>query len=218
VTVALRRSARARRLTLRVSRRDGAAVLTLPQRLPLGQALRFLAEREGWLRAALAALPRPERPGPGDVLPVEGRLRPIRQAAQARVALTPEAILLPQDGRPAGPRLAGLLKTIARDRLAAACDRHAQTLGVRFGSITLRDTRSRWGSCSTTGNLMFSWRIAMAPPEVLDYLAAHEVAHLARMDHSPAFWALVARICPGWKAARAWLRAEGDRLLAVDFT
>jgi len=124
---------------------------------------------------------------------------------------------LPADGRPAGPRLAAFLKATARDRLAALCDSHAAVLGKQFGRITLRDTRSRWGSCSSQGDLMFSWRIAMAPPEVIDYLAAHEVAHLARMDHSPAFWTIVARLCPGHAAARAWLRREGDRLQRVKF-
>jgi predicted metal-dependent hydrolase len=101
---------------------------------------------------------------------------------------------------------------LARDRLAAACDRHAQRLGRRPAALVLRDTRSRWGSCSAQGVLMFSWRLAMAPPAVLDYVAAHEVAHLAEMNHSRAFWATVARLLPDHAAPRAWLRAEGGAL------
>ena len=111
-----------------------------------------------------------------------------------------------------GPRLGAFLRATARDRLAAACDRHAGTLGRPYRRLTLRDTRSRWGSCTAGGDLMFSWRLVMAPPEVLDYVAAHEVAHLARMDHSPAFWAVVAGLCPAHEGPRAWLRERGGEL------
>jgi predicted metal-dependent hydrolase len=85
-------------------------------------------------------------------------------------------------------------------------------LGRRFSRLSLRDTRSRWGSCSSRGGLSYSWRLILAPPDVLDYVAAHEVAHLAEMNHSPAFWALVARLCPGYQAPRGWLRREGAGL------
>src|SRR5690606_32603283 len=113
--------------------------------------------------------------------------------------------------------LMGWLKALARDRLAAAADRHAATLGRGYRSLVLRDTRSRWGSCAADGRLMFSWRLAMAPPEVLDYVAAHEVAHLAEMNHSPAFWAVVERLMPDHRAPRAWLRAEGAALHRWNF-
>ena len=93
--------------------------------------------------------------------------------------------------------------------------RHSATLGVKAKSITMRDTTSRWGSCSSSGALNFSWRIIMAPPEVLDYLAAHEVAHLREMNHSDRFWALVAETCPNFEAHKAWLRTHGTGLHAV---
>jgi predicted metal-dependent hydrolase len=108
--------------------------------------------------------------------------------------------------------VAAFLRALARDRLAAASDRHAARLGRGFGRLTLRDTRSRWGSCSSAGDLMFSWRLVMAPPEVLDYVAAHEVAHLAHMHHGPAFWAEVRRLYGDHRAARGWLRREGAAL------
>jgi len=217
VSVELTHSARARRLTLRVSRLDGRVTLTLPRRLAMAQALEFLAGREGWLRGQLARQPAVQTPGPGGFMLWLGQDVPLRAGPVRHPEWQDGALILPDDGRPAGPRLVALLKASARDRLAGACDRYARALGCSFTRITLRDTRSRWGSCSSAGALMFSWRIAMAPPEVIDYLAAHEVAHLARMDHSPAFWAIVARLCPGYKAARAWLRHEGDRLLRIDF-
>ncbi|MFN6979665.1 MAG: M48 family metallopeptidase, partial [Gemmobacter sp.] len=112
----------------------------------------------------------------------------------------------------AGARVAAFLRLLARDRLAAACDAHAARAGRRYVRLVLRDTRSRWGSCTAQGALMFNWRLAMAPPAVLDYVAAHEVAHLVRMDHSPAFWAEVERLRPGHAADRAWLRRHGGAL------
>ncbi|MBE0554766.1 MAG: M48 family metallopeptidase, partial [Rhodobacteraceae bacterium] len=94
---------------------------------------------------------------------------------------------------------------------------YAGLLGRRVTGITLRDTRSRWGSCTAAGRLMFSWRLIMAPPAVLDYVAAHEAAHLVEMNHSPAYWAVVGRIFPGWQAQRGWLRRHGPGLHALRF-
>ena len=97
--------------------------------------------------------------------------------------------------------------------LRAACDRHAAALGRSYQAIVLRDTRSRWGSCTSDGRLMFSWRLAMAPLAVLDYVAAHEVAHLRHMDHSPRFWAAVAGLVPDYAQHRDWLRRHDGRTL-----
>jgi predicted metal-dependent hydrolase len=127
------------------------------------------------------------------------------------------ALHLRMDDGQAGPRLRAWLKTAARRRLSAACDHYAARLGRPYTRLTLRDTRSRWGSCSAQGGLNFSWRLFMAPPDVLDYVAAHEVAHLAQMNHSPAFWAEVSRLFGPHETQRRWLRAEGAALHAVDF-
>ena len=104
------------------------------------------------------------------------------------------------------------LKHEARTALAPAVDHHAASLGVTPARLTLRDTRSRWGSCTARGDLMFSWRLIMAPPEVLDYVAAHEVAHLVEMNHSRAFWDTVARTCPGFEEPRRWLKQNAEAL------
>jgi hypothetical protein len=114
-------------------------------------------------------------------------------------------------------RIAAFLKVRARDRLAAASDHYAAQIGRKVVQISLRDTRSRWGSCTPDGALMYNWRLIMAPPAVLDYVAAHEVAHLIEMNHSPAFWAVVARIYPNWQVQRDWLKRNGAVLQAVRF-
>jgi predicted metal-dependent hydrolase len=109
------------------------------------------------------------------------------------------------------------LKKEARADLERLSRMHASSIGATIRSISMKDTRSRWGSCSTEGNLSFSWRIVMAPPQVIDYLAAHEVAHLKEMNHGPHFWALCRKLCPQMEEAKAWLKRHGSQLHAIDF-
>lgn len=214
--VTLRRHAGARRMTLRVSRRDGTVTLTLPRRMPQSQAQAFLHEQGDWLARTLAGLAPPRLARFGAVLPVEGRGLVLTPAAVRAPQVQGDTLLLPAARAP-GVAAAAFLRALAQARLTAASDRHAAALGRRYTAMALRDTRSRWGSCTDRGRLMYSWRLAMAPPEVLDYVAAHEVAHLAHMDHSPDFWAAVARLCPDYAARRAWLREHGSALHAWQF-
>jgi len=213
VAICLRRSARARRFSLRVSRIDATVTLTLPEGAAERDAMAFLKREEAWLRRTLAGLEH-RRGGMlayGDTLPVEGVPHVIAPGTGRLVAQVSGRLLVP-GGHAPGPAVAVFLRLRARERLTEATLRHAARLGRGFSRITLRDPRSRWGSCSGAGALMYSWRLIMAPPEVLDYVAAHEVAHLVEMNHGPAFWALVGDLCPGWRAGRIWLRGEGATL------
>lgn len=213
IAVVLRRSARARRLSLRLSQLDGRVTLTLPRRLPQAQALAFLVEKEGWLRRNLAKQSETVQVAAGALIPVEGIAREVRSGGPGRkVQLTPDCVLVSGDPARAAPRLLGHLKALARDRLAQASDVYAAKLGRPYDRLTLRDTRSRWGSCTSDGGLMYSWRLILAPPEVLTYVAAHEVAHLAEMNHSPAFWAVVSDLYGDWQGPRRWLRTHGADL------
>ena len=210
IAVVLRRSAQARQLTLRVPSIGGDPVLTAPRRAPRRSIDAFLLEREDWLRAALARTPQAVAIGEGTRLPVEGRMLSVTLEPRRGIAVAGECLRAP--AADPGGALRAWLRQIARDRLASATARHAAVLGVPVGRLTLRDPRSRWGSCTSEGNLMFSWRLVMAPPAILDYVAAHEVAHLVEMNHSADFWAVVTRLCPGWQVQRDWLRAEGAAL------
>ncbi|MEN8893803.1 MAG: M48 family metallopeptidase, partial [Planktotalea arctica] len=116
-----------------------------------------------------------------------------------------------------GARTQACLKLRARDRLAQASDHYAGKMGKPYTRLTIRDTRSRWGSCSSAGALMYSWRLILCPPEVLDYVAAHEVAHLAEMNHSSAFWDTVTRLHGPYTAPRNWLRTHGSSLHSYRF-
>lgn len=212
VAVTLRHSTRARRLSLRVSGLDGAVTLTVPRGVSEAEALRFARSREEWLRRALASQPECVGIAEGATLPVEGAPRRIAAGTGRQVRLGEDTLHVPGPAETLAARLRAWLKARARDRLAAASDIHAARLGLGYSRLTLRDTRSRWGSCSARGGLSYSWRLILAPPDVLDYVAAHEVAHLAEMNHSPAFWAVVARLRPDYEAPRVWLRREGAAL------
>jgi predicted metal-dependent hydrolase len=217
IDITLRRSARARRFSLRVARVDGQVTLSLPARAREAEAMAFAASQEGWLRRALAALPVAAQVGIGSVLPVEGRMLTVVSGPGRVVRIDGPSLVVPGDAAQAGRRVLAFLKALARTRLVAASDRYAGLLGRRFTGVTLRDVRSRWGSCTAEGALMYSWRLVMAPPDVLDYVAAHEVAHLVEMNHSPAFWAVVAQLRSDWKQQRNWLRAHGGSLQGYRF-
>ncbi len=212
VEIQLRRSARARRMSLRVSRADGRVTLTLPPRMREAAAMAFLTQHEDWLRQTLAARPVGLTATIGTVVPVGGLAVTLATGPGRAPRIEGDQLILPGDPARAGARAQAFLKAMARDRLAAACDRYAGMLQRPYAALTLRDTRSRWGSCTANGRLMFNWRLIMAPPPVLDYVAAHEVAHLAEMNHGPDFWATVTRLHPGYEPQRRWLRSQGETL------
>jgi predicted metal-dependent hydrolase len=216
VVVALRRSRRATRFSLRVSRANGTVSLSLPLWAPEAEALAFLRDREGWVRRHLDAAPAPQLARIGAELPICGVPRAVVVGSGRAARFSDGRIEVPEGPRQ-GPRLKALLTALARERLSAAVARHAGTLGRVPGRLTLRDPRSRWGSCSSKGDLMFSWRLIMAPPAVLDYVAAHEVAHLVEMNHAPAFWRVCARLRPDYAEHRDWLKRNGAGLLAWRF-
>ena len=208
--VHLRRSARARRMSLRVSAIDGRVTLTVPKHAPLRAARAFLAEQEDWIARAVAGVAVPVDVGVGCSVPVEGVPREV-VAGDVRAARLEADRIIVGTTLP-GVRIEACLKALARVRLSAAVDDYAARIGAEAGRITLRDPRSRWGSCSSRGDLMFSWRLVMAPPDVLRYVAAHEVAHLRHIDHSAVFWRLTAQLFPDHTRARAWLREKGPSL------
>ena len=218
IEITLRRSARSRRFSLRVSQLDGRVTLSMPLRARDGEAMAFARAHESWLRAALARRPAHTSLAMGDQIPVEGRLLTLSPGPGRSPRIDGDQLLLPGDPAHAANRAAAFLKLLARDRLAAASDHYADTINRKVTRITLRDTRSRWGSCAQDGALMYSWRLIMAPPAVLTYVAAHEVAHMVQMNHSDAFWAVVSRLYPGWQTQRTWLHAQGQRLHSYRFS
>jgi predicted metal-dependent hydrolase len=215
--ITLRRSARAKRFSLRVSSLDGRVTLSMPVRAREAEAMAFARSQEGWLRQALSRVPQGAAVAMGAEIPFEGAMLRLAPGSGRAIRIEQGHLLVPGDPLQAGARVAAWARARARDRLAVAVDRYAAQVGRKVTQVALRDTRSRWGSCTANGRLMFSWRLIMAPPAALDYVAAHEVAHLVEMNHSPAFWAVVERLYPGWQVQRAWLRRHGSGLHAIRF-
>lgn len=217
IIVQLRRSARARRMTLRLSNATGIATLTLPKRANLTEARLFAERQQDWLRRNLAKRPARTRVILGQTISFRDISLALAQGTGRNVTLQDSLLQIPGNPDVAGRKLQGWLKAQARIDLTAASQFYAAKLGKPFASISLRDTRSRWGSCSATGALMYSWRLILAPASVLDYVAAHEVAHLKVMNHSAEFWHEVAKLKPDYKKDRDWLRKNGPSLHALDF-
>lgn len=218
IEIRLRRNPRARRMTLRHAQTAPSAVLTLPLGVSVARARSFALQNEGWLRRQMAAAPARIPVVHGARLPYRGDEMTILPSPDGRDRIGADALLVGGSPERAGARAARLLREAARERCLAAAEIHAARLGRRIGRFTLRDPKARWGSCTSAGDLMFSWRLVMAPDEVLDYVAAHEAAHLVHMDHSPRFWAEVAALCPQMAEARAWLRRNGPSLHRYDFS
>ena len=210
----IRRSKRARRVALRIVPGSGEVELVVPITATLKQGLAFAREKANWLKTHLSDLPPPVPFEDGSFIPIADRPRRIRRTDELfrGIWLTDEELTVA-----ASPdRLAGdvrrWLKKRAREELTSRAEEKAALLRRSFRRLTVRDTSSRWGSCSPEGDLSFSWRVIMAPDYVLDYLVAHEVAHLAELNHSQHFWAIVYQITDQADLGREWLRTEGAHL------
>ena len=217
-SVAVKRMAQARRFTLRVRSASRDAVLTMPARARFSDAVTFAERHGGWLAVRLARIPEATVLGPDTILPLRGVPHRVVHRADKRgtvwVEETESGPEIHVAGDPAftSRRVRDFLRREAKTDLEAATRRYAAALGVQVTRVTLRDQASRWGSASSTGAISYSWRLILAPPFVLDYLAAHEVAHLREMNHSARFWRIVKDLCPHLEAAKAWLRAHGAQL------
>ena len=211
------RSARARRLRLAVVP-GGGLRLTLPRRAALAPALAWAEGQGTWIEAALARVVPAVALAPGSSLPFDGQTLTVRwdEAAGRRVRVVGDALVVGGPAELVSTRLLRWLKAEARARLEAETRATAVRAGVSIGRVRVGDARTRWGSCSSGGDVAYNWRLVLAPVEVRLATVAHEVAHRLHMDHSPAFHAAVARILGHEpKAERAWLRTNGAALHAI---
>jgi hypothetical protein len=216
VAVKVRLNPKARRIVMRVNPTTGDVVVTAPSRGGMAPALAFVRGETQWISRQLQHLPKQVALMPGAVVPFLGVAHPVRHAqlrGPAPVWRDQGALLVSGRMEHAPRRLTDFFKREARTLLSARAMEYAARLGVRPGRVTVRDTKSRWGSCSQNGSLSFSWRLILAPEFVRDYVVAHEVAHLKEMNHSPRFWAQVKLLSPDMVRARQWLRDNGRTLL-----
>jgi predicted metal-dependent hydrolase len=211
--VVFRRHAQARRLVLRLNSSGTGVLVTVPNGVSRARALEFTERSRSWIEERVRSRGGLIHLEPGNMLPLRGLAHEIRHVDSRRGLVTVDpvrgVILVPGDAAHVKRRLLDFLKVTAREDLTRASEKYARAMGVNFRRITIRDQRSRWGSCSAAGDLAYSWRLILAPAYVLDYVTAHEVAHLRHLDHSQRFWRLVLTHCPVAAQARDWLRTNG---------
>jgi predicted metal-dependent hydrolase len=212
--VRVRLNPRARRMIVKVNPATGEVSVTAPTRRGLSAALDFARGEREWIAGQIAKAPGPVPLCTGATIPFLGRPHEICAAARGPAPVWADNGAIWVRGREAHAprRVLDFLKREARRAFEARVLDHAARLGVKPSRITVRDTASRWGSCSSGRALSFSWRLILAPDFVLDYVVAHEVAHLREMNHSPRFWAHVKSLAPGMDAAQDWLKANGRDL------
>ena len=218
-SVLFRPNPRAKRLILRIDPKSGAPVITAPHLRDLKAAEKFVKAKAGWIEAQLTRQSNGTALTPGAIIPFHGAPHMLLRSADTRgpvrrIEGEPDQLDSPGAEITYGDRIERYLKLEAKRTLSERVDVHAERLKVDPQRITIRDTRSRWGSCSAKGHLSFSWRLILAPTRVLDYVAAHEVAHLIEMNHSSRFWDLVEQTYGPYTQARNWLKQHGRELHA----
>lgn len=226
VPVEIRHNPRARRIIVRVDLTMGSVQIVAPSRHSFSQALSFAREQKAWIAERLSRVPPPVPFEPGARILYRGVEHLVRHAGLRREPGAPGPVWAVPPSEPEGlpeirvtgdpdfvsRRLGDWLRAQAKEELTLRAIQYAEGFGVRPSRITVRDTSSRWGSCAPSRALSFSWRLILAPPHVLDYVAAHEAAHLREMNHGPRFWALVAQAMPDYKVSRRWLERHGPSL------
>ncbi len=216
VPVLVRLNPRARRITMRVSPVSGEVTVTAPSRVGRAAALHFVRGEFAWVSRQRAATLKPIALAPGALVPFRGEPHRIRAATArgpAPVWRDGNEIFVSGRAEHAARRLTDFFKREAKQAFETSALAFGEQLGVKPSRITVRDTASRWGSCSSARSLSFSWRLIFAPDYVRDYVVAHEAAHLKEMNHGPDFWAHVEGLTPHARKARKWLRENGRNLL-----
>ena len=212
---------RAKRMTLRLFPAGDGLKVTIPGHVDDREIRDFVERNRNWAAARISRMPERIELRPGTKIPFMGVEHQIVLSGKLRGVVKPTTIhgqpvlQVPGDEEAVSRKLVAFFKKEARRELDKAVSLHSARIGVRAKQIRITDTTSRWGSCSSTRTLSFSWRIILAPPEVLNYLAAHEVAHLQEMNHSDRFWNLTRELCPDTDIQKSWLRSHGNRLHAI---
>lgn len=217
--IRLRRHRQARRYTLSIHPATREAILTMPPRGTVKEARAFAQQHAAWIAARLSTMPPAIPFAHGVTVPLRGIARRIVHRRAERGTVWTETsgegerlLCVAGDTPHVNRRVLDFLKRQARQDIEEAVARHAEALGVKPRRITVRDQSSRWGSCSSNRTLSFSWRLILTPAYVLDYIVAHEVAHLVELNHSPRFWRLVDRLCDNVPRAKTWLDTHGNDL------
>lgn len=216
--VTVRISPRARRVALRLDPASRAVHLIVPRRMSVSRAMDFARKHEAWIHKSLAALPETVPFCEGQALPVLGKQRVVefsseKTSGSSGVLLEGSRIIVFSGRGEPQARLRRFLIKLAQAEIKKLAEEKAESIGKKIKKLGFRDTKSRWGSCSPDGAISFSWRLIFAPPEAMDYVVAHEVAHLVHMNHGKAFWDLCADLSADFSTGRRWMRLHGQSLM-----
>ncbi|NCT40635.1 MAG: M48 family metallopeptidase [Alphaproteobacteria bacterium] len=216
--IQIKHSARARRVALRLDPIERVFHLVVPKGVSMRKAAAFAEGQERWMQEKLSALPPKVSFAHGTIIPILGQRSEIRVHYEPDLKVT--KILL-EDGilhvrtnkdDPSG-RIERFLKAMIKDELSILSHEKVARIGKTISSVSVRDTKSRWGSCSSDNALSYSWRLVFAPPEAFDYVVAHEVAHLRHLNHSKQFWDLCAQLSDQYDEGKYWMKAHGNELM-----
>lgn len=214
----LKPSKRARRIALRLDTKKRVMNLVLPLRMSLTRAEKFALTHKTWIAEKIGELPDTVPFTDGAVIPVYGRDVTIKinysdALKSTSIKLINNDLIVSTNKEDSTPRILRFLKKEAQDTLENLAREKAAEIGETVNNVTLRDTKSRWGSCSSDGNISLSWRLIFAPWDAMDYVVAHEVAHLVHMDHSKRFWTLCAELSENYSTGKKWMREHGSTLM-----
>ncbi len=205
---------RAKKLTLRIDSKERLPVLTIPRYCSQKKAIEFVENHRLWIKESLARLPEHKPFENGETISLFGKDVTITHAPERRLGAKIEdgRLLVSGDIEFLHRRDKDFIKKKAQSEFLRRSNKYAKKLGETINGVTIKDTKSRWGSCSSLNNLNYNWRIALAPDFVINYLMAHEVAHLRHPDHSQRFWHCVAGLCPDYTEGESWLKRHGKDL------
>lgn len=216
---------RAKRLTLRIETGGKGIRVTIPPRLSDRELEKFISQHHGWIESHISKMPVQTILQPGQLIPILGVDHLIIHQPEQRGITSQKTdgagmpvLIVHGHIEHLKRRIADYLKQLARSEIQKLVLRHTATIGRSARKVSFKDTKSRWGSCSSAGDLSFSWRIIMAPPAIVNYLVAHETAHLIEMNHSAEFWKLCTKLCPDTSECRRWLKLNGSALHTISFT
>ena len=220
--IEIKNNPRAKRISLRLNAKTGKFDLTLPQYANLHTAYKFVESQKQWIDQHLNALPAPIHIKDGTTIPILGTNRKLHitknpTSARTQIELTNHALIMHTHLESPEKRLEKFLKTIGKESFTQLAQEKAKAINKTITSITLRDPKSRWGSCSEDGKIMLSWRLILAPHAAMDYVIAHEIAHLTHMNHSKAFWTLCRELSHDFLEGSHWMQEHGNSLLRYQF-
>ena len=219
IKIRIKRLKRAKRITLRVCQITGELRITIPPVLKATSLKSFILENLKWIKSQAHCLPETVHISEGIEIPLLGAERKILidRACPKGYFLSSKILFISIKNADFFTQVKSALISIAKNYFTETCTQYSEKLGVSFSKISIRDTKSRWGSCSSEGKLMFSWRLIMAPRDVSSYVAAHEVAHLVHMNHGHNFWKVVKLLSPDYLSRRNWLKENGKKLYKFKF-